>query len=77
MLSKLEQRVRACYDACLEAVTEQHRDLWAIALLEYYRCPLEAWRAEPEKQWEQSVPRKRCLLVTVNSFSPKETLMFW
>ncbi len=32
MLSEMEQRIRECYDAFLEAVTED-RDLWEIALL--------------------------------------------
>ena len=40
MLSEMEQRIRECYDALLEAATED-RDLWEIALLEYYRWPLE------------------------------------
>ena len=43
MLSNMEQRIRECYDAFLEAVTED-RDLWEIALLEYYRWPLEYWQ---------------------------------
>ncbi|MDY4180056.1 hypothetical protein [Pseudoflavonifractor sp. HCP28S3_F10] len=40
MLSKLETRIRECYGAFLNAVTED-RDFWEIALLEYYRWPLE------------------------------------
>ena len=55
MLSELERRIRKCCDAFLGAVTEE-RDLWEIALLEYYRYPLEAWRAEPEEGWEQPIP---------------------
>ncbi|MGM9639481.1 MAG: tetratricopeptide repeat protein [Butyricicoccaceae bacterium] len=55
MLSKIEKRIRACYDAFLEAVTED-RDLWEIALLEYYRWPLEAWREDPQDDWEQPIP---------------------
>lgn len=55
MLSEMEQRIRECYDAFLDAVTED-RDLWEIALLEYYRWPLEYWREEPEGDWEQPIP---------------------
>lgn len=55
MLSKMEKRIRACCDAFLEAVTED-RDLWEIALLEYYRWPLEAWREDPQDDWEQPIP---------------------
>ena len=40
MLSEMEQRIRECYDALLEAATED-RDLWESALLEYYRWQLE------------------------------------
>ena len=47
MMSKMEERIWECYDAFLDAVTED-RDLWEIALLEYYRYPLEGW--------EQSAP---------------------
>jgi len=47
MMSKMEERIWECYDAFLDAVTED-RDLWEIALLEYYRYPLE--------DWEQSAP---------------------
>ena len=46
MLSNMEQRIRECYDAFLESVTED-RGLWEIALLEYYRWPLEYWREAP------------------------------
>jgi len=40
MLSELETRIRECYGAFLNAVTED-RDFWEIVLLEYYRWPLE------------------------------------
>ena len=40
MLSEMEQHIRECYDALLEAATED-RDLWESALLEYYRWQLE------------------------------------
>ena len=55
MLSKMEQRIRECYDAFLDLVPED-RDLWEIALLEYYRWPLEAWREDPQDDWEQPIP---------------------
>ena len=55
MLSNMEQRIRECYDAFLEAVTED-RDLWEIALLEYYRWPLEYWQEKPEEDWERPIP---------------------
>ena len=48
MLSEVEKRIRECYDAFLETVTEEDRDLWEIALLERCHAPLE--------DWEQSVP---------------------
>ena len=58
MLSEMEQRIRECYDALLEAATED-RDLWESALLEYYRWQLEdepkevtAWHLY-EFLWEQ------------------------
>ena len=47
MMSKMEERIWECYDAFLDAVTED-RDLLEIALLEYNRYPLEGW--------EQSAP---------------------
>jgi len=46
----MEQRIRACYDAFLEAVTED-RDLWEIALLEYYRWQLEDELEEEVTAW--------------------------
>ena len=55
MLSNMEQRIRECYDALLEAATED-RDLWESALLEYYRWPLEHWREAPEEDWDQPIP---------------------
>lgn len=55
MLSNMEQRIRECYDAFLESVTED-RGLWEIALLEYYRWPLEYWREAPEEDWDQPIP---------------------
>ena len=55
MLSNMEQRIRECYDAFLESVTEDW-GLWEIALLEYYRWPLEHWREAPEEDWDQPIP---------------------
>lgn len=51
------RRIRACYDEFLACVGEQ-QDLWAIALMDYYRLPIEWWRAEPdaEQDWQQPVP---------------------
>ena len=40
MMSNMKQPIRECYDEFLDAVTEDW-DLWEIALLEYYRWPLE------------------------------------
>lgn len=48
MMDQLERRIRECFDGFLDAVPDD-RDLWEIALLEYYRFPLEAWREEPEE----------------------------
>ena len=40
MMSEMEKRIRECYDAFLETVTEEDRDLWEIALLEHDSAPL-------------------------------------
>ena len=34
----------------------EDRDFWEIALLEYYRWPLEHWREAPEEDWDQPIP---------------------
>ena len=49
MMSSMKQPIRECYDAFLDAVTEDWA-LWEIALLEHYSAPLERW------ELEQSVP---------------------
>lgn len=53
--SKLEKRIRACYDEFLEVVPDV-KEWWEIALLEYYRYPLECWSANPEEEWELAIP---------------------
>lgn len=49
MMDQLEQRIRECFDGFMEAVPND-RDLWEIALLEYYRFPLETWDLESEER---------------------------
>ncbi|MDY3281208.1 tetratricopeptide repeat protein [Dysosmobacter sp.] len=55
MLRKSEQHIRKCYEAFLDLVPED-RDLWEIALLEYYRRPLERWRTRPREDGEEPIP---------------------
>ncbi|MDO4327503.1 MAG: hypothetical protein Q4E24_16020 [bacterium] len=52
---ELRKRIRACYDEFLEVVPDV-KEWWEIALLEYYRYPLECWSANPEKEWELAIP---------------------
>ena len=58
MLNTEEKKIRDCYEAFLRQMPEENRDLWAVTLLEYYRFPLEWWRAEPdeEQDWQLPVP---------------------
>ena len=58
MLTTQEKKIKDCYEAFLRLMPEENRDLWAITLLEYYRFPLEWWRAEPdeEQNWQLPVP---------------------